>query len=634
MMRKGILWMLAILCFGFSAVAQEMSFSAEASAQKVGTQDKFQIRFLMTNMSNLSNFRPPAFPGFTVLGPPAQDNNADIVVDENGRAKRVFAISVIYTLAPQKAGNFTISPARVSSNGHDVLSNSISIQVVKGSLAAPQGRQRAADDDDPFVMMDRLQQQMFQQMQRLQQQREEALKQHAFQQNSQMDRMIARDINKYCFVRVQVDKTNPYLGEQITATYKLYSRLNITAGLAGLPLLNGFWSQDFQIPYPPSPTEEIFNGDRYMVFLLKKSALFPQQTGKLTLDPAKVEGTVTYQGQIPISISSTPVTINVRALPGAGQPASFTGAVGNFTISTALDKNALSTDDAATFTFKIAGSGNLKLIGAPKITFPDGLGVFDPQIADTITSRNPAITGSKVFAYSMNPQTPGDYVIPAITFSYYDVATGAYREEKTAPLKIHVTKGKNYTTESARAQSLPGDIHDIYKTGIRFENETSLVRSFWYWLWYMVGIIAVALLLMLHKQREVYAGNQALFKNKKANKEAWKRLATARKLLPQQEHKAFYEEISKAVWLYLSDKLGIPLSRLSKDTISMELESKNVPVAQIDRVKRLVLECEMALYSPSGGQQQRQHTLDEAAGTIGELETVLRNKNNVLQHAG
>jgi hypothetical protein len=146
--------------------------------------------------------------------------------------------------------------------------------------------------------------------------------------------------------------------------------------------------------------------------------------------------------------------------------------------------------------------------------------------------------------------------------------------------------------------------------------------------------VVVAVLLILHKKQEEYAGNQALFKNKKANKVAWKRLATARKLLPQQHHKEFYEEVSKAIWLYLSDKLGIPLSRLSKDTISMELESKNVPIAQIDRVKRLVLECEMSLYSPSGGQQQRQHTLDEAVGAIGELETVLKNKNNVLQHAG
>jgi hypothetical protein len=337
---------------------------------------------------------------------------------------------------------------------------------------------------------------------------------------------------------------------------------------------------------------------------------------------------------VPVKLSSAPVKINVKPLPPDNQPASFTGAVGNFTVSASIDKTALSTDDAATLTFKITGSGNLKLIGAPKVNFPAELGVYDPQVADTITSRNPAITGNKIFTYSMNPQAPGDFVIPSIAFAYYDAATGTYKEQKTAPIKVHVTKGKNYTGNIAGRKTLPGDIHDIYRAKIEMGNNTPLVSKFWYWLLYIIGIAVVTVLLFLNRRKEEYEGNQALFKNKKANKVAWKRLATARKLLPQQQHKEFYEEISKAIWLYLSDKLSIPLSRLSKDTISIELENKNVPIAQIDRVKRLVLECEMALYSPSGGQQQRRHTLDEAAGTIGELETVLKNKNNVLQHAG
>jgi len=160
------------------------------------------------------------------------------------------------------------------------------------------------------------------------------------------------------------------------------------------------------------------------------------------------------------------------------------------------------------------------------------------------------------------------------------------------------------------------------------------VRQVWYWLLYVLCTGGMIALLMRRRKQEAYADNESLFRNKKANKVAWKRLATARRLLPEQQHKAFYEEVSKAIWLYLSDKLGIPLASLSKDTVAQELETKQVPMAQIDRVKRLVLECEMALYSPSGGQQQRQHTLDEAVGAIGELETVLKNKNKVLQHAG
>jgi hypothetical protein len=202
-------------------------------------------------------------------------------------------------------------------------------------------------------------------------------------------------------------------------------------------------------------------------------------------------------------------------------------------------------------------------------------------------------------------------------------------------LKVHVTKVKHYTVNPAISKTLPGDIHDISKEQQRnWSAGKPIVAEPWYWMLYLMGTGTLVAFLLRRKKQDEYASNEALFKNKKANKVAWKRLATARRLLPQQQHKEFYEEVSKAIWLYLSDKLSIPLAHLSKDTVAIELEHKQVPLAQIDRVKRLVLECEMALYSPSGGQQQRQHTLDEAAGTIGELETVLKNKNNALQHAG
>lgn len=661
MIRKGIAWIVLLLGLHFSVLAQEMVFTAQANAKKIGTKDQLQVTYVLSNASGASDFKPPSFPGFSIVGGPYQGNSTSIT-SVNGQTRQTSSVNITYVLVANKTGIITIPPAKVTFNGKDVSSNTITVQVVSGSLA--QQRDPYADQD-PFAAMQQYRQRMQQQL--MQQQR--SRQQQAQQQNSQLEAMGEKNIGKNIFIKVQVDKTNPHVGEQITASYKLYTRLAMSVNLTQLPSLNGFWSQDFQIPNPPKPTEEIVNGERYQVFLLKKSALFPQQDGTLELDAAKAEGVVRVVQQVkgrnpfaddpvfgsffmddpffnedmfsgfnykdvPVKLSSAPVKINVRPLPTENQPESFTGAVGNFTVKAQLDKNNLSTDDAATFVFTVSGSGNLKLIGNPKIDFPAELGVYEPLVTDTITGRNPAITGSKIFTYSMNPQSPGDFIIPAVTFAYYDAASGSYKIQKTEPIKVHITKGKNYTGNLAKIKSLPGDIHDIYKATPEFKNQRSLTGKLWYWLLYIISITAVTVLLVLHKKQEEYAGNQALFKNKKANKVAWKRLATARKLLPQQHHKEFYEEVSKAIWLYLSDKLGIPLSRLSKDTISIELEHKNVPIAQIDRVKRLVLECEMALYSPSGGQQQRQHTLDEAAGTIGELETVLKNKNNVLQHAG
>lgn len=668
MIRKGFVWSVVfIILLQLHASAQEMVFSAQTNAQKVGIKDQFQITYTLSNAANASNFRPPAFSGFSIVGGPYQSNSSSMS-NVNGQIRQTNSVNITYVLVANKTGTISIPAAKVEVNGKDVASNNVTVQVVNGSVAQQRmQQQRSMDpfgDEDPFAAMRQYQQQLQRQMMQQRGRQQQAQQ----QQNAEMQGLSEKNIDKNIFIKVEVDKTNPYQGEQITASYKLYTRLPMSVNLTQLPSLNGFWSQDFQIPNPPKPKEEIVNGQRYQVFLLKKSALFPQQDGSLELDAAKAEGVVRVLQQVKgrnafaddpfssffmddpffsddafsgynykdvqVKLSSPPVKINVKTLPIQNQPESFTGAVGNFSVKASLDKTALSTDDAATLTFTIAGSGNLKLIGNPKINFPAELGLYDPVITDTITGRNPAITGSKIFAYSLSPQMPGDYVIPAIPFSYYDASSGEYKTIQSQPIKVHVTKGKNYTGVAVKDKRLPGDIHNIATGAMEWNYAEPVATKTWYWALYVLATGMLAGMLVWRQRQERYAGNTALFKNKQANKVAWKRLAMARKLLPQQQHKAFYEEISKAIWLYLSDKLSIPLSHLSKENVAVEMENKNVPVAQVDRVKRLVLECEMALYSPSGGQQQRQHTLDEAAATIGELELVLKNKNNVLQHVG
>lgn len=667
MLQKRIVGTLLLLCVFVFSYAQEMVFSAQANAGKVGTKDQFQITYTLSNAPNANNFRPPAFDGFVIVGGPFQSNNNSISV-VNGQRRMVSSVSLTYLLVPKKAGNYTIPGAKVEVNGKDVSSNAINLVVVNGSLVQQRQPQQSFDpfgDDDPFEAF-RQQQQMMRQRMQQQQQRQQQQQQ---QQQTQLSGLGEEHINKNIFIKVSVDKTNPYVGEQITASYKLYTRLAMSVNLTGLPSLNGFWSQDFQIPNPPKPTEEVINGQRYQVFLLKKTALFPQQDGTLLLDAAKAEGVVRVVQQVkgrnpfaddpffgsffmddpffnedmfsgynykdvPVKLSSMPVKINVKPLPLANQPESFTGAVGNFTVNATIDKQSLTTDDAATLTFTINGSGNLKLIGNPIVNFPPELGVYEPTITDTITSRNPAIAGRKIFAYTMNPQTPGEFVIPAITFSYYDAASGTYKTQQTNSIKLQVTKGKNYSVAKA-AETLPGDIHDIEKGALVYKSKSPIAASKGYWALYVVAIGGVCFLLWKDKQQKKYAGNEALFRNKKANKIAWKRLAKARKLLPENEHKAFYEEVSKAIWLYLSDKMNVPLSQLSKEKMEEVLAEQQVPEAFIQNINKLTLECEMALYSPVGGRQQRTHTLDEATKIIGALESVLKSKkNNTAQYVG
>lgn len=668
MLRKSFVWIFMLVGLHISAYAQEVVFSAQVSSQKVGTKDQFQVTYTLSNARDAGNFQPPSFSGFAIEGGPYQSNNSNISI-VNGQTRQTTSVSLTYVLRPLRAGTVMIPPAKVDVGGKTLASNSLRLDVVNGSLAQGRPQQRAADpfDDDPFAAMRMMQQRMMQQQQQYRQQQNQARQ----QQSTELQSLDEKNISKNIFIRVDVDKTNPYAGEQITASYKLYTRLPMTVNLTQLPSLNGFWSQDFQIPNPPKAREEIVNGQRYQVFLLKRSALFPQQDGALELDAAKAEGVVRVLQQVkgrnpyaddpmfgsffmddpffnddafigynykdvPVKLSSPPVKINVRPLPAQNQPASFTGAVGDFTVNASLDKNKLSTDDVATLTFAISGSGNLKLISNPKAAFPGELGVSDPQITDTITGRNPAITGSKIFSYTISPQMPGDFTIPSIPFSYYDVSSGQYKTVQTQPFKIQVSKGKNYNPNVAKDKALPGDIHDIEKGNPHWEESgTPIAARAGYWALYLVPVLALTGLLVWKRRQDEYAGNSASFRNKKANKIAWKRLATARKLLPQQEHKAFYEEVSKAIWLYLSDKLGMPISNLSKDNVATELAHRQVPAGQVEKVSHLILECEMALYSPSGGQKQRQHTLDEASSVIGALEQVLKSKNNItLQHAG
>ncbi len=661
MIRKGLVGSIVLVLLHMYALAQEMVFSAQTNTQKLGVKDQLQVTYTLSNAPDASNFQAPGFSGFSIVGGPYQSSNSSISF-VNGQTRQVSSVTLSYILVPNKTGSLTIPPARVEVNGKMVSSNSITVQVVNGSMASDRSQQQNDPfDDDPFTAMRKYQQQLRQQM--LQQRG----RPQQSPQTAEVEGLGEKNIDKNIFIKVEVDKTNPYQGEQITASYKLYTRLPMSVNLTQLPSLNGFWSQDFQIPNPPKAREEIVNGKKYQVFLLKKSALFPQQSGALELDAAKAEGVVRVLQQVKgrnpfaddpfasffmddpffnedafigynykdvrVKLSSEPVKINVKPLPAVNQPETFTGAVGSFNVHATVDKSSLSTDDAATLTFTISGSGNLKLIGNPKVNFPSELGIYEPLITDTITGRNPAITGSKIFTYSINPQTPGDFVVPPIPLSYYDAATGEYKTIKSAPIKIHVIAGKNYNNTIA-SKKLPGDIHDISQAALPEKDQAPVVTKIWYWLLYIISAAALAGMLIAHYRQQKYAENAALFRNKKANKVAWKRLAAARKLLPQRQHKAFYEEISKAIWLYLSDKLSIPIAHLSKENVALELSSKNVPLIQIERVKSLILECEMALYSPSGGQQQRQHTLDEAAGVIGELETVLKNKNIALQHVG
>jgi BatD DUF11 like domain len=651
MFRYSILTLLSLTAC--QVFAQNVVFTATPTANRIGAKDAVQIQYTVKDAQDLVSLEPGRSSDFQVVGGPFQSSSSSFTV-VNNRMVQSQSITVTYVLQPKKQGMLSISPGVAKDRaGHTYQSNPVNIEVVPGSLAQQrpaQQRQRDPffdDDDDPFAMMRKMQQQT-QRMQQMMQQRMRQPQQ--VQPQGQPDKEVSQaDIDKDLFIRVFVDKSKVHVGEQITTSYKLYSRIPMQVAISKLPSLNGFWTQDFDIPRQAKPTEETINGKKYQVFLLKKSALFPQQTGSLELDPAEAEGvarivqqvnpfgngtlmmndpffnssffnTVAYR-DVKVHLKSLPVKIDVLPDPEKGKPADFTGAVGDFTASAHIDKQEMTTDDVATVTLKITGAGNLKLIQAPQLNLPNGLTTYDPQMVDTITGRSTTISGSKIITYAITPQTPGDYTIPSIPFSYFNPQTGQYQTQQTGPIVLHVKAGKHFTPAVARNGSLLKDIHanDTRQLAKLSTMHTPLLLTGTYWSMYAVPFFAFVGLLVYRRREDELLKNTALLRNKRANKVALQRLNTAKKLLQAGQTKQFYEEVSKAIWLYLGDKLNIPLSTMSKDAATEAISGRNVPAPLQQQLADVMWDCETALYA-TGGSNKMQRTYEQAVNVISELE--------------
>ena len=644
MWRFNILFLLFVMS-SRCVLAQSIEFTANASAAKIGLQDHVQVSYTIHGAPNLPTISIGETKDFVVVGGPFPNDRTDITI-VNNRMTQDVSHTMTYILQPKHTGTLIIPAANAKdANGHSWQSNALQLEVVNGSLAAQQQQRQI----DPFAALQQRRMQQYQQQQQRQSQ----------QPQQQAPDTKEPDISKDVFIRVVVDKSKVHVGEQVTASYKLYSRLFMQAGISKLPSLNGFWTQDFEIPKLPKPQYETIDGKQYQVFLIKKSALFPQQTGTLELDPAEVTGTarlvqrvrqrdpfadlfndpafslmmndpffnngffntVQYR-DVPVHLKSAPVKISVTALPDKGKPEDYGGAVGDFELTSNINKKELTTDDAINLTVKITGSGNLKLIEIPKLNLPNGLDAFDPVASDTITGRTTIISGTKTITYPIAPHTPGDYVIPAIPFSYFNPQTNKYVTLQTEPIKIHVTAGKNYKTGGSKNLPALSDIHNINTQPLKSLTIQSkpFLFSGGYWSMYALPLLTFIGFIVWKRKEEELSKDTVLLKNKRANKIALKRLATAKKLLEENKEKPFYEEVSKATWLYLSDKLNIPISTLSRETAKEALDKKKVPFDLQEATERVITNCETALYSPMNGTQQMTRTFEDAINIISKLE--------------
>jgi hypothetical protein len=592
---------LTLLCFiAASAFAQQAKFTASVNKNPVGTGDVFEITFSID--ANGENFSPPDFRGFQVVGGPNQSQSMEII---NGNSS--VSISYGYDLMAVKEGNFTIGPASIVVNGRKLTTSPIKITVVKGK-SVPHNAQAQSTAPD-----------------------------NGIQQAS------ASDLSKLLFIKAVVDKTNVYQGQQITVTYRLYTRVSIEQNQATtIPELNGFWSEDLKPQSQQIPTHiETYRGVQYDVADLKKTILFPERSGNLTVDPLGM----TFIVRVPVQSSdpfaqffqtdkeekyvakSAPVTIHVKPLPEAGKPESFSGAVGSFGIQSSVDKTELKANDALNYKIKITGSGNIKLLNTPMVNFPADFEKYDPKVSDTITENENGVSGSRFYNYLLIPRHKGDFTIDPVRFSYFNPASNRYVTLTAPGFHIKVDKGANESNVTAFSDAEKQDIKMLSKD-IRYikTDDTGLIKnggtffgSLPYWLLLLLGP-AFCYGAYSYRNKLIEQNSDLVkVKSRKAGKVAAKHLASAQTQLAAGNAAAFYEDVFTGLYGYLSDKLNIQYADLNKETIASALKNKKVGDLVTSRLLDTLDLCEMARYAPVTHISQ-QEVFEKAKGIINDIE--------------
>ncbi len=602
------LMLCCLFIFSFN-IAKAQRFSASADATQVPLNYTFNITYAVENGS-LQKFNPPNFAavGFDASGP-AQSTNVSVI---NGKVSK--SVSLTYTLKPKKQGDFVIPAATATVNGGEMRSNTISVKVV-----APAKQSQQQQYNDPFDVF-------------RQQRRQE--------EPSQDD--IQRYVSKNMFVRVIPSKTSLYQGDQLTLSYKLYYLIQFQSLVASKnPSFNGFLSEEFKLPEPDQnkrPDVEEYNGKKYYVQEFKRTALFPTKSGKIAIEPIELSsevlipvtddffGMVVGYEPYEYNFKSNAIDLDIKALPEKNKPAAFSGAVGKFSFEADYDKTKCKVDEPVTLKVTYKGTGNLKLITPPKLEFPEEFEAYEPKVKDDYQNNGSVVTGSKTFEYVIVPQDGGKFKLPKYEFAYFDVEKGDYVKFTLPETEIEVS-GKAKLSENVanffkrEKEDKPKSIYSIKK---QYVKNTEFVGSTGFWA-LTVSPFVFLLIGFIFRKRDYSESDLVFMRRKKANKIALRRMATAKKLLQQKNEQGFYNEVIRALWAYLSDKLYIPQSELSKENIADKLRIKEVAEEKIEALKTTLDTCEQSLFSPVGKENAMQTTYSKAIELIIDFEEQLKN---------
>lgn len=608
-MRKIIFLLFTILAAWQVKAADKVRFVAEA-ADVVVSGDQVRLVFTV-NSQDIKDFRAPSIKGFDVLMGPSRSQQSSIQII-NGKRTSNSSTAFTYILLAGSPGTYTIPAASVEVNGEKVFSNAISIKV----LPPDQNSGNSGNNGGGSASSSRSQ--------------------------AAGSRISANDL----FITATASKTTVHEQEAILLTYKVYTVVNLRQLYGKMPDLKGFHTQEVELPQQKTFTLEHYKGRNYNTTVWSQYVLFPQQTGKLEIPSITFDGVVAQQtvsddpfdaffnggGYVEVKkkITTPKVVINVQPLPA--KPAGFSGAVGEFKLASSINATDVKTNDAVTIKLTLSGTGNMKLIGTPEVKFPQDFEIYDPKVTDDYKLTNSGLTGTKTFEYLAIPRHAGNFTIPAVEFTYFDLKSNSYKTLKTEAYNLKVAKGQGNAdqvisdfTNKESVKMLGKDIRFIKlgDSSLRPKGDF-FFGTVGYYLCYLIPLLLFVVFAVIYRQKALENANVAKVKTKKANKVATRRMKLAGKLLAENKKNEFYDEVLKALWGYISDKLSIPVSQLSKDNIEAELTNYGVQEALIAEFIGVLNECEYARYAPGNENEAMDKVYSASVEVISKMENSIK----------
>jgi hypothetical protein len=587
--------------------AQQVVFKAFAR-QPIIVGEPFQIVYEIN--ANGQGFRAPEFDNFDVLAGPFTSSSSEVSF-VNGQQSVSISNSYTFTLLARSAGTFSIAPASITVGGKKLSSNGLSIKVLPPDENSKPKQQQNSTNAAPVISSNDL------------------------------------------FIKTIVSRTKVFEQDAVLLTYKLY--INPSIDLANcrakkIPDFEGFMKQEIEIPSNQSYNYENVEGRNFATADLYKIILYPQKSGTLRIDAANFDAVLRIENRriqprsifdqffndpyidVNRSISAPAATINVTNLP-SGKPASFSGAVGQFSLTPSISAQNVKANEAITLKIVISGSGNMKMITNPEIKFPASCEVYDPKVTNDFKTTASGVSGTKTIEYTAIPRQQGNYEIPAAAFSYFDTNSEIYKTLQIPEYKLHIDKSDGVSTtivggnisNKEEIKQLGNDIRYINTKNFKLKKEeTPLFGTVTAWFMYVIPLFVALLLFFIFRKKVKENADLKLMRNRRANSVAVKRLKEAKKLLDAGKKDAFYEETLKSIWNYLSDKLNISSAELTKEKVGELLAEKGAADETIKQLNDTLNTCELARYAPNTGQQEMGNLYENAINLLGKIEETLK----------